>query len=104
MSAQYNHKCNSRSSLSSSLSLDIKTKVKQKLPPFVGAKSRTAGSVDAETGARRVNEGLRGGEQGANGEADGCGEARASGWRFPMTEDDNNRSSVFFHFALLSYY
>lgn len=85
--------------------MDIKTKVKQKLPPFAGVKSRTTGSVDAETGARRVKEGQgpRQKER-ANGEADGCGEARASGWRFPMTEDDNNRSSVFFHFALLSYY
>lgn len=65
-----------------------------------------ADTVDAEMGMRRVKEGQGPGKEGANDEreADGCGEARASGWRFPMTEDDNNRSSVFFHFALLSYY
>jgi len=67
-------------------------------------KSRMADTVDAEMGVRRVKEGQGPGKEGANREADGCGEARASGWRFPMTEDDNNRSSVFFHFALLSYY
>lgn len=36
--------------------------MKQKLPPFVGVKSRTAGSVDVETGVRRVKEGPREGE------------------------------------------
>jgi len=85
-------------------SLDIKTKVKQKFPPFVGVKSRTAGSVDAEMGVKRVKDG--------DGEGEGRGEWRsrwmrrsASEWmEIPMTEDDNNRSSVFFHFALLSYY
>lgn len=47
-----------------SSSLDIKTKVKQKLPPFVGMKSRTAGSVDAEMGARRIKGGCGRGEEG----------------------------------------
>jgi len=82
--------------------LDIKTKVKQKLPPFVeGEKQNGRFGRRRNEGARRIKEGQRSEEEGANGEADGCEEARA---RFPMTEDDNNRSSVFFHFALLSYY
>lgn len=47
-----------------SSSLDIKMKVKQKLPPFVGVKSRTAGSVDAETGARRVKDRVKDRDEG----------------------------------------
>lgn len=59
-------------------------KVKQKLPPFARAKSRTAGSVDAETGARRVKDRVKdrdGWERKGqmDGEADGCGEARMDG-------------------------